>query len=156
MDTLRLRLKSRMEKSTDKTEETLLVIIKKMQNLNEEMNSRDRLYMKKLTALERAQKSSYIPKGKHLPRNKNEEDKPSSFKVPNTLTPKDIVEKDSSYEDEQSDEYESDDEEINEHANIVDFKPLTFFFGVHILTPPLVSLISKKKKKIESSTLMIM
>lgn len=43
-------------KSKDQNQETLLLLLKKREKLSKEMNSRDRLYMNKLTTLERAQK----------------------------------------------------------------------------------------------------
>ena len=58
------------------------------------------LHEHKLTALERAQKSSYVPKGKPFPRKKNEQDNPSSSQIPNTLAPTNAKEQHSSSEDE--------------------------------------------------------
>jgi len=62
------KAEAKREKSKDQHEETLLAILKKMEKISEEVNSRDRLHLNKITALERAQKSSYIPKGKPFPK----------------------------------------------------------------------------------------
>lgn len=85
--------------------------------------------MNKITALEKAQKSSYIPKGKPFPKKLNEEDKPSSSQVPNTLAPTNAVEQDSSSEDEQSESDESDDEEVDEQANLIEFNVFNILLG---------------------------
>lgn len=85
--------------------------------------------MNKIIALERAKKSSYIPKGEPFTKKKNEEDKPSSFQVPNTLAPPNAVEQDSSFEDEESEKDESDDEEVDEQANLVEFDVFNISLG---------------------------
>jgi len=117
------------EKSKDQHEETPLAILKKMEKLSEEVNSRNRLYMNKITTLERPQKSSYISKEKPFPKKQNEEVKPSSSQVPNTLAPTNAVEQDSSSEEEQNDEDESDDEEVDELANLVQINVFNILLG---------------------------
>lgn len=134
-------------KSKDQTKETLSVLLKKMDKLNEEMNSRDRIYMNKLTALERAQKSSYIPKGKPLPGRKNEEDKPSSSQVPNTLAPTNAIEQDSSFKDEQNDEDDSDEEEVKKQANIVESEAFNILLGGSYTHPPISEATIKEEKR---------
>lgn len=74
----RAKVEAKKEKCKDQHEETVLAILKKMERLGEEVNSHHRVIMNKITALERAQKSSYIPKRKPFPKKQNEEDKPSS------------------------------------------------------------------------------
>lgn len=111
------------------------------------MNSRDRLYVNKLTALERAQKSRYIPKGRPFPKKQNEEDKPRSLQVPNTLAPTNVVEQDSSFEDEHSYEDESDDEEVDEQANLVEFEAFNILLGGSYIYPPTGEVTIKEEKE---------
>jgi len=117
----RAKFETKKEKSKDQHKETLLAILKKMEMFTEEANARDRVIMNKITALEKAQKSSYIPKGRPFPKKQSEEDRSSSSQIPNTLAPDNAVEPDSSFDDEGSEGDESEDEQIDEQANLVAF-----------------------------------
>ena len=85
-----------------------------MEKLTEEANARDRVIMNKINALERAQKSSYIPKGKPFPKKQSEEVRSNSSQIPNTLAPTNVIELDSSFEDEKSEGDESEGEQTYE------------------------------------------
>ena len=85
--------------------------------------------MNKITALEKAQKSNYISKGKPFPRKQSEEDKPSSSHVPNTLAPTNAVDQNSSFEDEASEYEESDDDEPHDQTNLVEADILNILLG---------------------------
>lgn len=106
-----------------------MVVLKKLDKISDEMNSRDRLYMNRFTSLEKAQRLSFIPKNKPFPRKANDEGKQSSSQVPNTLTPTNVVEQESSFKSEQRDEEESEDEENDEQANIVDSHAFNIMLG---------------------------
>lgn len=67
-DHLRAKFETK-KKSKDQHEETLLAILKRMERFTEEANTRDMVIMNKIVALEKAQKSSYIPKGRPFPKN---------------------------------------------------------------------------------------
>ena len=151
----RAKVKVKKGKSKDQHEETLLVLLKEMEKLYEEMNSQDRLYMSKFTTLERAQKSCYIPKGKPFPRKQNEEVKPNSSQVPNTLAPTNAVAQDSSSNDEQSDEDGTNDEEVNEQANLVEFEAFNILLRGSYAHPSIVRSLLKRKSKSQSLTLII-
>lgn len=84
-DNPRAKAEVKKEKSKDQHEETLPTILKKMEKFTKEANSRDRFIMNKITALERAQKSSYVRKGKPFPKKKNKEDRPNLSQFPNAL-----------------------------------------------------------------------
>jgi len=105
-DIPKAKVEIKKEKTKDQHEEALLTILKRMEKLSEEFHSRDRVVMNKVTALKKAQKSSYIPRAKPFPKKQSDEEKPSSSQVPNNLAPTNAIEQDSSSEDEQS---ESDD-----------------------------------------------
>lgn len=87
----RTRAKVNKEKSKDQHEETLLSILKKIDRSFEEANKRETIIMNKLTTLERAQKSSYIPKGTPFPRKKSEEDRLTCSQFLNTLASTNVV-----------------------------------------------------------------
>ena len=103
--------------------------------------------MNKITALEKAQNSSYISKGKPFPKRKSEEDKPSSSQVRNTLVPSNAVEQDSSFEDEQSESDESDDDETNEQANLVESDIFNILLGGSYTHPPISEVKTKYGKE---------
>lgn len=144
----KVKVEVKKEKSKDQHEETLLVLLKKIENLNEEINSRDRLYMNKLVALERAQKSSYNPKRKALcQKAKWRKDKPSSSQVPNNLAPTNAVEQDSSSKDEQSDEDENNDGEVDEQTNLVEPDVFNILLGGSYTHPPISEVTFKEEKE---------
>jgi len=67
-----------------------------MKRFTEESNAHDRVIMNKIIALQMAQKSNYIPKGKLFLKKQSEEDRSSSSQIPYTLAPTNAVEPDSS------------------------------------------------------------
>lgn len=58
-DIPKAKVEVKKEKTKDQHEETLMAILKRMENLSEEFHSRDRVVMNKITTLEKPQKSSY-------------------------------------------------------------------------------------------------
>lgn len=137
-DIPKTKTETKKEKRKDQHEETIWAILKKMDKLSEEFHSWDRTVMNKITALEKAQKSNFVPKGKSFPRKQSDEEKPSSSQVSNTLAPTNIVDQDSSFEDEPYESDESDDDEIDEQTNLVEVDIFNILLGgSYIHHPPL-------------------
>jgi len=118
-----------------------------MENFTEEANARDKVIMNKIIALERAQKSSYIPKANLFPKNKSKEDRPRSSQIPNTLARTNVVELDSSSEDEESEGEESEDEQTGEKANLVESKISNIFLGGSYTHTPIIKVALKEENE---------
>lgn len=141
------RTEAKKEKPKDQHKETLLSILKRMENFTKEANVHDRVIMDEIIALERAQKSSYISKGKPFPKKQSEEVRPNSSKFPNTLAPTNVVEPNSSSEDEESEGEESEVEQTDELANLVESEIFNILLGGSYIHPSITEVTLREEKE---------
>lgn len=83
-DPFRAKVETKRSKSKDQVEETLVMALKKIDKLFEDLNISDMLYMNKFTTSEESQKSNFVPKNKPFVKKPNEEGKQGPPHVPNT------------------------------------------------------------------------